>query len=634
MHFTSPLNLLWAFPIGGLIVLMYILKLRRKDVIVSSTYLWRQVIRDVQANAPLQKLRKNILLFLQLITAALIIFALASPFLRTYSIGGRHIVLILDTSASMGATDVSPNRLEKAKQMALETVSSLHPGDMMMVLSAYSRPKTATGFTADRSELRRAISGLALHDTATNIKESITLASDLVASRAGSALGQIELYSDGAFETNPAPSPLSPTPNTLNPTPSSTPYPLSPTPYTLHPVGTAHDNVGITAVDFRRNLGSERTVQLIVVTHNYSDQPRKFNQEIYADDNLVDAHELSLPPNGEDTQPYDIPEPAAPVKMHIHLDISDQLAADNNAWLIFKPRKTLRVLLAGKENLFLENALKSDPSVDLSKTAQFSASKGFDVVVFHEVAPAHLPPGNYLFIHCTSDQSPVTTQGSVTNSSVADWEKDTPVLKYVDFGTDRFATALKASTARWARELAVGESGSLVAAGEKSGMRSEFIGFSITESLFPLRVAFPILISNSIRWLGTGDSDSELSQIAASSPITITVPPGIKKLTITRPDGSKREASIGEQGKAIFDETSLAGIYTASAPNFSYNFAANLASASESDITPHSLAPTPYALSPGHRVANNCDLIPWIALLALIVLTFEWYVFHRRIFAS
>src|SRR5690242_11317701 len=146
MHLISPFALLWALPIGGLIVVMYILKLRRKDVVVSSTFLWRQVIRDVQANAPFQKLRKNLLLLLQLIAAALIIFALARPFLRSLATGGRNIVVIVDTSASMGATDVAPSRLEEARRKAHELVRQRRPGDLMMVLSASSRPRAATGF--------------------------------------------------------------------------------------------------------------------------------------------------------------------------------------------------------------------------------------------------------------------------------------------------------------------------------------------------------------------------------------------------------------------------------------------------------------------------------------------------------
>src|SRR5882672_8239547 len=124
MNFFNPLSLLWAIPLSGLIILMYILKLRRKDVIVSSTFLWRQVIRDVQANAPFQKLRKNLLLFLQLLLAFLIIFALAQPFVRATSIGGCNIVLLIDTSASMQATDVAPSRLEVAKSRAREIVDT------------------------------------------------------------------------------------------------------------------------------------------------------------------------------------------------------------------------------------------------------------------------------------------------------------------------------------------------------------------------------------------------------------------------------------------------------------------------------------------------------------------------------
>src|SRR2546421_8845136 len=103
MSFFNPLYLLAAIPIAGLIVLMYILKLRRRDVVVSSTFLWRQVIRDVQANAPFQKLRKNLLLFLQLLAIALIILAMSRAFWQGKGIGRRSVGLAVDTSASMMA---------------------------------------------------------------------------------------------------------------------------------------------------------------------------------------------------------------------------------------------------------------------------------------------------------------------------------------------------------------------------------------------------------------------------------------------------------------------------------------------------------------------------------------------------
>ena len=67
MSFLTPFALLSAAIIGPIIVAMYLLKLRREDRRVSSTFLWQRIVRDVEANAPWQKLRRNLLLLLQLL---------------------------------------------------------------------------------------------------------------------------------------------------------------------------------------------------------------------------------------------------------------------------------------------------------------------------------------------------------------------------------------------------------------------------------------------------------------------------------------------------------------------------------------------------------------------------------------
>lgn len=627
MQFINPLQLLWALPIGGLIVVMYILKLRRKDVVVSSTFLWRQVIRDVQANAPFQKLRKNLLLFLQLIVAAFLIFALSRPFLKFLSTGGRNMVIIIDTSASMGSTDVNPSRLEVAKKKAHDLVRQRKPGDLVMILSASSRPRAATGFSKEGAELDRAIDGLALQETPTNMRDSLNLAADLVASRNNGDNGDIELISDGGFESQGAGT--SPD-GTLQY--ALTNLNLGKTHVAYYPVGIRQNNVGIIAVDFRRNLGADKTDQLLVVTHNYSSETKKFNEEIYAEENLVDAHEITLKPNEEDTQPYDIPEPDKPVKMHVKLDVKDDLAADNQAALILKPRKTLKALLVGKENLFLENALKVDPSIELSKSETLSGGKNYDVVIFNDSAPAKLPEGNYLFLHCTSDQSPVKVSGSMENVSAADVERDHPVMRYFDLTQERFGSSLKATPLGWGKEIAVGDSGSMVVAGEKNKMRAEFVSFTINESMFPLRIGFPIFIANSVRWLGTGNDDSESGQARTGEAVTIPAPPGTDRVTITKPDGTKQELRVSEKGGTVFDDANEVGVYSVEGKGFSYPFAANLASASESDTTPHkslSITDNPGAIS-GRKVADNMELLPLLALIALGVLGYEWWAFHRR----
>lgn len=638
MHLLAPLNLLWLPLIGGLIVVMYILKLRRKDVIVSSTFLWQQVIRDVQANAPFQKLRRNLLLFLQLLIAALIIFALARPFLRLLGLGGRNIVLVVDTSASMRATDITPSRLDAAKRQALDLVNTMKPGDQMMVLSAAARPETATGFTAERAELRRAVDSLIPHDTPANMRDALNLAGDLVASRNNGDNGLIALISDGGFDAPQNGNGGSATLTNLH---------LGHAHLQYYPVGSRADNVGITSVDFRRNLGSARTLQLLVVTHNFSTRPRTFNEEVYAESNLLDAHEVTLPPSGEDTQSYDdIPEPQNPVTLRVKLDLKDDLATDNEAALVIRPRKPLRVLLVSGDNLFLENALKVDPSIELSKTelsktdsagkTPFMGGKGFEVVIFDDIAPPKLPEGNYLFLHCVSDQAPVKVSGDMENVSVADADRDHPALRYVDFGDDRFESALKATPLDWGKELAVGESGSLIVAGERNRTRALFVGMELNKSLFYMRVAFPIFIANSVRWLGTGSDDSERGQVHTGDPVTLAVAPSVGKVTITRPDGSKREVMVGERGGAVFDEADIQGVYKATGAGYQDTFAANLASPAASDTTPRrqlSVTDNP-TTPPGRRVADNREVLPLLVLLALLALCVEWWAFHRRVYVN
>ena len=212
------------------------------------------------------------------------------------------------------------------------------------------------------------------------------------------------------------------------------------------------------------------------------------------------------------------------------------------------------------------------------------------MIVFNEAAPAKLPEGNYLFLHCTSDQSPAKTNGQMDNVGFADVERDHPALRYVDFGSENLLGRVQGRPARMGqgdrgRRVGVAHRGG----GEKNKMRAEFVGFSLDKSVhFMLTVAFPIFISNSVRWLGTGADDSEQGQIRTGSTLTIPAPPGTGKLTVTRPDGSKRDVVVAERGGAPFSDTDEAGLYTVEGPNSpKYVFAANLASASESDITPH-----------------------------------------------
>src|SRR5437660_8152892 len=89
------------------LLILYFLKLRRREMTVSSTFLWRKAIQDLQVNAPFQKLRRNLLLLLQLLLLLALLIALSRPVANYRPGAGKQTVILIDRSASMNAKDAN-----------------------------------------------------------------------------------------------------------------------------------------------------------------------------------------------------------------------------------------------------------------------------------------------------------------------------------------------------------------------------------------------------------------------------------------------------------------------------------------------------------------------------------------------
>src|SRR5436305_7895061 len=112
------------FCVPLVIILLYFLRLRRKPVPVSSTFLWHKSIEDLHVNRLMQWLRRNLLLLLQLLAVLLMIYGVLGPRLHGAVLGGKHYILMIDNSASMAATDVAPDRLTWAKAEAIKEIDA------------------------------------------------------------------------------------------------------------------------------------------------------------------------------------------------------------------------------------------------------------------------------------------------------------------------------------------------------------------------------------------------------------------------------------------------------------------------------------------------------------------------------
>ena len=128
LQLAAPAALLALVPLAAAVILLYLLKLRRRELVVPSVLLWRRAVEDVQANAPFQRLRYSLLLLLQLAALTALVGGLAGPFVMTQRLGGKSTVLVLDASASMRAADVAGGRFEEARRKAQEVVSGMARG--------------------------------------------------------------------------------------------------------------------------------------------------------------------------------------------------------------------------------------------------------------------------------------------------------------------------------------------------------------------------------------------------------------------------------------------------------------------------------------------------------------------------
>ena len=613
MNFLSPLSLLLFLPLGGVIVLLYLLKLKRKERTVSSVMLWRDAVADIQANAPFQRLKKSLLLMLQLLALLVLVVAIARPYVRARGLAENKIVVILDSSASMQSTDTAPSRFQDAKSKALKIVNSMGPGDTMLVITAGAKTRVVASFTSDKKALTSAISSLRPADTECNMRRALVLALSLVAGESVSP-PRILVFSDGGFGTL---SDLSPGGAKLD----------------FVRIGRRCDNVAITGLDSRKSLSGDQ--QIFIGVRNFSARKRSFNLEIYLGDQLLDIREETLAA-GETKE--EILKGVADVggRITARLDIADDLAADNTGWVYLAKRRDINVLMVSKGNIFLQNALNLDPRTQLTRTESLPsnfADKHYDLVVFDQVQPPKsLPPGGYLLINTAAAQGPAGLGTPVARPMIIDSAREHPASAYVDFSNVRIAEGRYLEPKMWATTIIEGDGGALGAAGSKDGRNFVQLSFSLLESDFPLRVGFPIFVANCLDYLVPAKGAAAGESIRTGRPMHIDVPPDVAEVTVTSPDNHRQTLKVA-QSPVIYDGTDRVGVYTASGKNFKKEFACNLSSVRESSLSPRdvlTVGKKKFA-STGKSVRTNKEYYIWLLLAVLGVLTFEWYAYHRRL---
>jgi hypothetical protein len=649
MGLLAPLALigLVAIPI---IVAFYMLRLRRPSLPVSSTYLWQQLVRDVEANAPWQKLKRSLLLLLQLLLALLLAFVVARPFSERPAGLAPDLVLVIDASASMSATDVFPDRLSAAKRLAQEQLAQVPSDGRVSVIAAGDTARVVANEATDRGRISQAIESVTPSTSASDLTDALKLANSL-AKRARGA--EVLVVTDDAFSVSPDV--------------------VLEVPVRVMTVGRERDNQAIAALAVRADpSGLKRT--LFVSVANYSGSIVGRSLQILADGVAVTARDLYLDPlTRADVVIDELPSGTSVVEARLAPATDrdeptgppDYLPLDDAAWAIVPPDRLRRVLLVGPGNVYIQNAFALLPNVELygATAAQWPTTTGkdkFDLIVFDGFVPADLP-NKPILAFAPPQTSPLgVVLGTLDEFGMGQPAVNDPLLRGVDLTRLHIARAQQMELPAWARAVLPGSDGPLLYAGVRDALPTAVFAFDISDSDLPLQVAWPIMVSNLAGEL-LGLNAAALDPLEPSSPLDIPITPGSPGVRVTLPDGTVENLPVGATGASsvTFVTTRQLGVYRAEvipAPGPSGSpgasprpspswlgvatedepllFAVDLFSSDESNIRPGDGARltalgTDVPVGPANLGTARDEFWPLLAALTLLFLVIEWLVYER-----
>ena len=629
----APLALIGLISLP-IIVAFYMLRLRRRDLPVGSTFLWQQLIRDVEANAPWQRLRFSWLLLVQLLIAAIVVLAAARPFSAVESDLAANVVLIVDTSASMATRTDEEDRIALARERARDVVERLPVGGRVTVVAAADTADVLVSETDDTEAALEAIDGIAATQLPGDLTDAFALSSALAARDADST---IVVVTDAAGDELPDVGVGAPV--------------------VVERVGTTDGNQAIAALSALRRAGGAQ-LDLFVAVANPSGRDATRRLEVYADGALVDARELAVPA-GQRAEALITTVPAAARTIEARLAGGDALVTDDRAFAVVPTDETTRALLVGPGNAYLEHALALLPRLELYAVSEDgyadalaeaeAASTPYGLIVFDRVVPDEAPGVPTLYVDPGDDGAFGAVVGRIEGPIIDRVDPDEPVLRFVDLSTVHIGRARRIEVTDGMRPVVSTPRGDpLVAVGQVGGRSVAVIGFDLSESDLPLQVAFPLLMSNLTEVLLPAVEGILPSSMRLGETATVAVE-GVERVrvqTAGAPELPGTESGAAEltvvggrltlpgaevvglrELRVVSDDVALDGTLLGST-------AVNLFNADESDVAPGDPARIVEMgrLTPEGGTATQPTRAEWwwpLALAALALLAVEWLLFHR-----
>lgn len=602
MSFADPAALgLLALAIP--VLLLHVLKPRREQRTVASTFLWRSVAQPVSAAKPWQRLRPSVLLLLQLLAVALLAVAVADPVRVTEAPLSAHTVFIVDASGSMGAQDGSPTRLDRAVERAIELRGELPEGGIASIVVADGNPRVLLNGSPDPDAFARELRSIeptaGSADWAEAFDEAVGLDN-------GDAEIGYHLLTDGVgLAGDPA--------------------------ERLVPEGARHEIIG--------DRATNRAITSLVVTPRGSELHASATvantgggsarDSLRFDVDGVTATEVPVDLDRGEQTTVEVDLPAGD-RVEAFLDGEDLLDVDDHVFATAIRRRALTVLLCtpgGAGNPFLEGAFAASEGVTVEAcdgTAGTNTGAGADLVVYDRVAVPADVAAPFLAIAAPGGvpAAGITTTGSVETPVLTTIDPTQSLVEGLDLSEVGIAVAQRIDPGAASVVLAAGDVPLLVR-GSAGGLPFVALTFAVGDSNLPLQVAFPILVDRALTDLAAASLPPTDLVVDDALPVDATVGG-----SVTAPGGTTSEVVPGGPAPVA----TRPGFWTIEAPGRPERTVAVNPDRRESDLEPAQAIQTPTRIRrPGDVTAQaEASLRAWILWPLLAVVVAELLVARRR----
>jgi hypothetical protein len=609
MQFLNPYMLLTLTAIPVLIII-HTLKPKPRPVDVTNLFLWNEVLKERSYNLSFERLKKTLPLILQILIVILAALALARPTWTYWTAQKGNLVLVIDTSASMKTRSGSGMRFDLARQKAQQLVEERDRAQHVLIVEAGKNPLVKTGFINNTDQAQKLLKKLQPSDAPADLESAIYLALSFIDPAKEDLL---YLITDGAGQD------LS---GLVKSHPKIRPIIIS---------GGEH-NVGITKFEFRQHIDRSDHYEFMLEIKNFDLSALECPIRLSID--RVVLFEKAISFEAQEKQVLIVPYSGLINGIaRATLEIDDDFTVDNQAYLSLNAAKEIWVLLVSKGNHFLEKLLAAYPNFRVNSVKEIiptswpEQTARHDIVIIDRMDFPETARGNFLLIDSYSPSIPLVKTGRVRLPEILTWNRKSPLMADVDLSGLIVEESAQLQTDRQLQPVIDSARTGLMYAFEENGLRAVLLGFDFTRSDLPLKVAFPVMMSNIFNWLNPHKLEFSILQTPAGEAFDIYFNPQTD-IIYTRAPFEKWDKHPVKMNPFKYENTGRVGIYTVAENGKERYFTVNLADESESDINSVSLERRPDQTelpSGSEEFAAQQPLWMLFIIMGCALLMIEWY---------